>query len=63
MSQEDHYKMQVEGGTWKVVTKKDEQIVAFEARIEALTTTTSRNNTNNVNSKRITLEQRAIKYG
>ena len=61
MSQaENHYKMRVEGGTWKAITKKDERIVALEARIEALTTTT--NNTVSDNSKRMTPEQRAIKY-
>jgi hypothetical protein len=63
MSQaENHYKMRVEGGTWKAITKKDERIVALEARIEALTTTTSYNNENGNKSSRLTPEQRAIKY-
>ncbi len=63
MSQaENHYKMRIEGGTWKAITKKDERIVALEARIEALTTTTSYTNDNGSKGGRLTPEQRAIKY-
>jgi hypothetical protein len=62
MSQaENHYKMRVEGGTWKAITKKDERIVALEAQIEALTTKTSSNNTGGGSTK-LTSEQKAIKY-
>ena len=62
MSQaENHYKMRVEGGTWKAITKKDERIVALEAQVEALTTKTSSSNTNNDSSK-LSPEQRAVKY-
>jgi hypothetical protein len=38
---ENHYKSRVENGTWKMVTKKDERIVALEAQITALTATSS----------------------
>ncbi len=59
---ENHYKMRVEGGTWKAITKKDERIVALEARIEALTATPSQNGDNGGKGSRLTQEQRAIKY-
>jgi hypothetical protein len=55
---ENHYKSRVENGTWKMVTKKDERIVALEAQVSALTTTSS----NNSKKTGITKEERDKKY-
>jgi hypothetical protein len=56
---ENHYKSRVENGTWKMVTKKDERIVALEAQVSALTTTT---NSNNSKKTGLTKAERDKKY-
>ena len=57
---ENHYKSRVENGTWKMVTKKDERIVALEAQISALSSTTS--TTNSKKGGGLTKEERDKKY-
>ncbi len=56
---ENHYKSRVENGTWKMVTKKDERIVALEAQVLALTTSVK---TSSSKKSGLTKEERDKKY-
>jgi hypothetical protein len=56
---ENHYKARVENGTWKMVTKKDERIVALETQILALTAS---NKSSSSRKTGLTKEERERKY-
>jgi hypothetical protein len=57
---ENHYKARVENGTWKMVTKKDERIVALEAQVLALASAS--NTSNNTKKTGLSKEERDKKY-